>query len=171
MTLNTLSEIEAECQRQMESCLYTSTTLYIWLRTVRFARFGSVLVPLLLSGVAALGLTKFNFPAYVVVLLTFAASLFPALQHALKIETSIERIASEASRYKSLQDRFRQVSKIGISQGKETALREFHAAMEDLNLARLTSITPPERYFRKAQAKIARGDYSFSVDAQPQHLS
>lgn len=165
MTLNTLSEIEIECRRQIESCLYTSTTLYIWLRTVRFARFASVVAPLLLSGLAALGLTKFNFPNSVVVSLTFFASIFPALQYALKIETSIEHIAGEASKYKALQDRFRQVSKIGISLGNEVALREFGEAMEQLNLARSSSITPPERYFRKAQAKIKSGDYDFSIDS------
>ena len=32
------SEIVAECRRQEESCLYTSTTLYIWLRQARLSR-------------------------------------------------------------------------------------------------------------------------------------
>jgi hypothetical protein len=136
---------------------------------VRIARFIFVLVPLLLSSLATLGLVKFEFPAFVVVLLTFGASLFPALHYALKIETSIEQIAREASRYKSLQDRFRQVSTIHLAQGEEIALREFAAAMDDLDSARASSITPPERYFKAAQRKISAGDYEFSVDAKPKN--
>ena len=165
MTSTVLSEIHAECRRQIESCLYTSTTLYIWLRTVRLTRVVFVLAPLILSGVAALGLTKFNFPTYAIVGLTFLASLFPALQYALKIETSIDEIAREAGKYKGLQDRFRQISTIHLAQGQEVAYREFLAAMEDLNAARASSITPPERHFKKAQAKIKSGDYNFTVDA------
>lgn len=165
MTVTVLTEIETECKRQIESCLYTSTTLYIWLRTIRLTRTFFVLAPLILSGLAALGLTKFSFPDYVVVLLTFAASLFPSLQYALKIETSMEQVAREASKFKNLQDRFRQVSTISIAQGKEVALREFGLAMEELNDARASSVTPPERHFKRAQEKIAAGDYTFTVDA------
>lgn len=159
-----LTELKLECARQVQSCLYTSTSLYIWLRWVRFFRVVFVLAPLLLSGLAALGLTKFNFPNYAVVILSFLASFFPALQYALKIETSIEQIAREASRYKALQDRFRQVATISVAQGEDVALREFSAAMDDLNSVRAGSITAPERYFKKAQKKIADGDYDFSVE-------
>lgn len=165
MNPTTLTEIETECGRQIESCLYTSTTLYIWLRSVRLARFIFVLTPLILSGIAALGLTKFDFPNSLVIVLTFAASLLPALQYALKIETSIEQIAREASKYKALQDRFRQISTISASQGQEVALRDFVAAMDDLNGTRSSSVTPPERYFKRAQLKIKSGDYDFSIDA------
>jgi hypothetical protein len=33
-----------------------------------------------------------------------------------------------------------------------------------VDVARSSSITPPERYFTAAQAKIKSGDYNFTVD-------
>jgi len=36
--------------------------------------------------------------------------------------------------------------------------------MDRLDNARSVSISPPERYFAKAQKKIKRGDYDFTVD-------
>lgn len=164
MTKEVDDQIKAECERQSESCLYTSTSIYIWLRRVRFTRFVFILTPLILSAVAGLGLTKFNFDNYVIVLLVFVASLFPALHAALKIETSIDQIAREASRYKAFQDKFRQISKISISQGTAVALKDFENCMNEFESVRATSITVPERYFKLAQKKITDGDYKFSID-------
>ena len=36
--------------------------------------------------------------------------------------------------------------------------------MVRLDAARSASLTPPERYFKKAQVKIQSGDYDFSID-------
>lgn len=50
--------VVAECRRQEESCLYTSTMLYIWLRVVRLKRRVFVSAPIVLSGIAALAMAK-----------------------------------------------------------------------------------------------------------------
>ncbi len=46
--------IIAECRRQEESCLYTSTTLYIWLRRVRLQKQIFVAAPIVIGGIAGI---------------------------------------------------------------------------------------------------------------------
>lgn len=42
-----------ECKRQEESCLYTSTTLFEWLKSMRRYRVLFVVAPIILGGIAA----------------------------------------------------------------------------------------------------------------------
>ena len=41
---------------------------------------------------------------------------------------------------------------------------EFDALIERMDTARAGSLTPPDRFFKKAQTKINSGDYDFGVD-------
>ena len=156
--------IVAECKRQEESCLYTSTMLYIWLRTVRLKRRIFVSAPIVLSGVAGLAMAKGFLPLWAIVLLTFLAGLFPALERALKLETDVEQIAGQAGQYKALQDRFRRIANIDALDETPVARAALEEAMASLDQVRAASITPPERYYAKAKKKIERGDYKFAVD-------
>lgn len=156
--------IIAECRRQEESCLFTSTTLYIWLRKVRLQKRIFVVAPIIIGGVAGLSVLQSVLEPWIVAVLAFIASLFPALADALKIQTSVEEIAKSAGDFKSLQDRFRRVATItALSEvdGAEAALSEL---MDRMDVVRSTSITPPEWAFEMARKKIEAGDYSFAVD-------
>ena len=42
--------------------------------------------------------------------------------------------------------------------------KEFEALMSRMDEARASSLTPPERFFKKAQTKIKAGHYNFTVD-------
>jgi hypothetical protein len=42
-----------ECRRQEESCLYTSTGLFEWLKWMRLLKAFFVVIPIVLGGVAA----------------------------------------------------------------------------------------------------------------------
>ena len=42
----------AECKRQEESCLYTSTTMYEWLKSLRWWRVVFVVVPIIFGALA-----------------------------------------------------------------------------------------------------------------------
>ena len=77
-----------------ESCLWTSTTLFIWLRWVRFQRQFFIAAPIIIGGIAGLSVLKAWTPDWVIALLAFVASLFPALANALKFETRVEEIAN-----------------------------------------------------------------------------
>lgn len=157
----------AECRRQEESCLWTSTTLYIWLRWVRRQRQFFVAAPIIIGGIAGLSVLKAWAPDWVIALLAFVASLFPALANALKFETRVEDIAKHAADFKNLQDRFRQVATIVAPADLRDAESRLESLMERMDAARVKSITPPEWAFKAARKKIEAGHYSFTVDEGP----
>jgi hypothetical protein len=160
------AEIIKECHRQAESCLYTSTMLYAWLRQVRRQKQWFVALPIVLGGAAGITVLNDYLPDYAIALLAFSASLFPALADGLQIQTSVDEISRLAAEFKALQDRFRRVAKItalGDVADAEAALSDL---MDRMDLARSASITPPEKYFRQAKAKIDAGHYNFDVDLQ-----
>ena len=159
--------IVAECRRQEESCRYTSTTLYIWLRRVRRQKQVFVAAPIVIGGAAGLSVLQDWLPAWPIAVLAFIASLFPALADGLKIDTSVDEISRLAADFKALQDRFRRtasVTALGDLDAAEGALSEL---MDRMDVARSSSITPPEWAFEQARQKIGAGHYDFAVDQQP----
>lgn len=158
--------IIAECRRQEESCLYTSTTLYIWLRKVRLQKRIFVIAPIIIGGVAGLSVLQSVLEPWAIAVLAFIASLFPALADALKIQTSVDEITKSAADFKSLQDRFRRVATITVLTDLDGAEATLAELMDRMDVARGTSITPPESAFTKAQKKIDAGHYTFAVDQQ-----
>jgi hypothetical protein len=157
--------IIAECRRQEESCLYTSTTLYIWLRRVRLQKQIFVGAPIIIGGIAGIALLKEALPDWIMALMAFFASLFPALADALKIETSVDEITRLAADFKALQDRFRRAANITALTDVDTAEQTLAELMDRMDVARSTSITPPEWAFEEARRKIDAGHYNFAVDA------
>lgn len=158
--------IVAECDRQRESCLYTSTTLYIWLRSVRRQRQFFIAAPLILGGIAGISVLKTEFaPNWLIAVLAWLASALPALADALKIETNVNETARIAAEYKTLQDRFRRLGNITVLGDVGVAEQQLAELIDRLDIARSTSLTPPESAFKKAQRKIASGDYDFRADA------
>lgn len=160
--------ITKEARRQEESCLFTSTTQYEWLRQVRRQNTIFIVAPIILGALAGFSVLKDVGPSWLVALLAFLASLFPALANALKIQTSVNEITASAATYKSLQDRFRQLATIGILGDNEAAEAELRELMDRMDVARSTSITAPEKFFKRAQKKIAEGHHKFAVD-QSEH--
>lgn len=156
----------AECRRQEESCLYTSTTLYIWLRRVRLQKQLFIAAPIIIGGIAGLAILKQWLPDWFMALLAFLASLFPALADGLKIETSVDEIAHLAADFKALQDRFRRAASITALSDIDGAEQTLAELMDRMDLARSNSITPPEWAFEKAQRKIDAGHYNFAADAK-----
>ncbi|WOS64266.1 SLATT domain-containing protein [Sinorhizobium fredii] len=159
--------IIAECKRQEESCLYTSTTLYIWLRRVRRQKQFFVAAPIVIGGIAGLSILQEWGWDWAVAVLAFIASLFPALADALKFETSVDEISRLAAEFKSLQDRFRRTANITALDDVQAAEGALAELMDRMDIARSNSITPPESAFKEAQQKIEKGHYNFAVDQSP----
>ncbi|MFG1255711.1 SLATT domain-containing protein [Xanthobacter flavus] len=157
--------IVAECRRQEEACLYTSTALYAWLRWVRWYKRGFTVAPVVLTAIAGLSFMKDILPAWGLVLISFAASLIPSLADALEIETSVKEITRLAAEFKALQDRFRRVATITTVTDLKVAEQQLSELMDRMDLARSTSIIVPEWAFAKAREKIEAGHYNFAVDA------
>ena len=73
-----LQEIIKECKRQEDSCLYTSTALYEWLKRVRFWRVIFIVVPIIAGSVASARILVRD-PTYdwLIAISAMLAGLFP----------------------------------------------------------------------------------------------
>jgi hypothetical protein len=94
------------------------------------------------------------------------AGLLPAIYEALKLDVHIEKLAQSAAEFTNLRDRFRQAEKLGPLKSLKDFETDFNRIMQRMEEARRASITPPERYFKKAQKKINAGDYSYATDVK-----
>jgi hypothetical protein len=156
-----------ECQRQEESCLYTSTSLFEWLKWMRFLKIVFVVTPIILGAVATWPLlAKQDAFRWVTGACALLAGLAPAVYKALDFDVSLNLIATQANQFKNLQDRFRQAWRVAALGPFEEFKKEFEALMTRMDTARTSSLSAPERFFRKAQAKVAVGHYNFAVDAE-----
>jgi hypothetical protein len=127
------------------------------------------ITPLLLGGFAGWRLlTESNLESVKLVVSAFAflAGLFPTIYAALKFDDQLKQAETAAAEFKNLQDRFRQVALVGSKKPFAQFEQDFAALMDRLEVARQSSLTPPERFFRAARKKIKAGDYEFDVDIQ-----
>ena len=162
------SRLVAECRRQEESCLYTSTTLYLWLRKARLIRRIFVVAPVVLGAFATwsvLDQPERTWLRWLTATFALLAGIFPAVFEALKLDTQIDEIARQAALFKNLQDRFRQAATVTALARFEDFQAEFHALMDRMDESRATSITPPECCFEAARKKIGAGHYEFAADS------
>lgn len=161
-----MNELTRECKRQEETCLYTSTTLYIWLREARLWRAVFIITPIVLGAIASWSIIQNPEVPWMVWLSATAgllAGLAPAIRDALNLDLHVDEISLHAAQFKALQDKFRLAANLGSDRNKE-AIEEVRGLLEQLDDVRKFSITPPERCFSKAQKKINAGDYEFSID-------
>jgi hypothetical protein len=136
------------------------------LKFLRFWKAVFVVAPVILGGLATWPLLlrqdAYRWLAGVFALL---AGFSTALYKALDFDVSLKEVAKHAHQFKILQDRFRQAHRISALAPFAEFKKEFDDLMGRMDAVRAISLTPPERFFKKAQSKIAAGDYEFAVDA------
>jgi hypothetical protein len=162
-----VQKLVEECKRQEESCLYTSTTLFIWLREARVWRAIIIILPIIFGAFASWSVLDRAQQGWLIWAAAGAgllAGILPAVREALDLDLHVSEIARHAAQFKNLQDRFRIAANTSELKSAEAFEAEVRDLMERLDEARKASVTPPERCFTKAQKKIAKGDYSFTVD-------
>ena len=149
-----------ECKRQEESCLYTSATLFEWLKSMRRYRVLFVVAPIILGGIAAWPIFKQQ-PGYewLTGLCALLAGITPAIYKALNLDVSLDVIAKHAHQYKILQDRFRQAWRVSALGTQDEFVKEFQALMAGMDAARSASLMPPECFFKEARKEIMAGHY------------
>ncbi len=164
MTNEVTSALKSQCVKHSERCLYSSTTLLIWLRFLRKIRIGFVVVPIILGSLAGWDLLKgageFNTFTAVCAL---TAGLVPAVYAALKLDEHLPNAARLAGEYKNLEITFGDLEKVGIFKSFEDFESGYLTARSRLEKANLESYTAPEWCFRSAQKKIEKGHYSFET--------
>jgi len=154
-----------ECRRMEESCLYTSTTLFEWLKSLRRWRVFFIVTPIVLGGVATWPLlSKQDDYKWLTGVCALLAGMAPAIYKALDFDVNLNGIAQHAQGAKALQDRFRQAWRVTALGNFDDFKKEFDDLMARKDAARSSSLVAPERFFRKAQEKIDKGHYNFTVD-------
>ena len=151
-----------ECKRQEESCLYTSTSLLEWLKRLRVWKALFIVTPIILGGVATWPLLA-NRDEYKWLsgICALVAGFAPALYKALDFDVSLKVIAQHAHEFKIRQDRFRQAWRIGALASFPELKKEFEDLMGRMDTVRAASLTPPERFFKKAKRKIGERSLRF----------
>lgn len=159
------SEIIKECEREEENCLYSSTTFYFWLKSLQRIKMFFIVTPLLLggfSGVKILASSQLDWIKYLLGIASLLAGILPSIFSALKLDLKIEQLDKAAAIYKILQGKFRRLR--NIKSKDKTFENDFNSVIVELENIKSESITPPQRFFIKAQKKIAEGDYNFNTD-------
>jgi hypothetical protein len=155
----------AECAREEENALYTSTIFFIWLRFLKAVR------ALLWAGAAlgsALAASHILRGAPDMKLLMAAAALagvlLPGIGRALRLEAAIRDYTDAAGRFKNLQGEFRRARLVWSNKPFAEFDAEARKLFKAMNDARKPSLTPPEWCFRLARRKINAGHYVHDAD-------
>ena len=162
-------ELARECKRLSESCLYTSTSFFIWLRVLRTVKTIFIIVPLVLGAVAGGKLLIGGRPETqqtAIAVCAFIAGVLPSIYAALKFDDRLGEDARVAGEFKNLQDRFRTVALVSSKKSFEDFEADVAPLIKRYEAARSVSLTPPEWVFARAQAKVKKGDYTFEVDLE-----
>lgn len=104
-----------QCEEQRERCLYTSSSLFIWLRFLRKARIAFVIVPIIFGSLAGWDLLQGHDGAFTTVtaIFAFVAGLVPAVYAALKLDDHLPTAAQLAGEYKNLEILFGDLKQTG----------------------------------------------------------
>ena len=155
-----------ECKRQEESCLYTSTALFEWLKHLRCWKLFFVVAPIVLAAVAAALPNLSSGLGWLAAICALIAGIATAVYKALHLDVSLDLISKTANQFKILQDRFRQARTVSALGAFDEFNKEFQARKQQMDTLRSASLPPPEFFFKKAQTKVKSGDYDFTADLQ-----
>lgn len=165
MTVELATALKVQCAEQRERCLYSATTLLIWLRMLRKVRIAFVVLPIIFGAVAGWDLLKGDGEyATVTAILALVAGLVPAVYAALKLDEHLPTAARLAGEYKNLEILFADLEKVGQLKPFPDFEGDYKAARDRLEAANAESYTAPEWCFRAAQKKIKGGHYAFGED-------
>jgi hypothetical protein len=162
---NATVELAKEAMRRSESCLYTSSALFIYQRRLDHYRSAFTVIPIIVGSVAT---AKFFVPSpgyeWVTPALAFVGGLLPLVARAMKIEDRYNTSKSLGGAYKNLQDRFRHAAIVTAKEGFPILKKEMTSLMKKHDALRAKGFITPEWCFTEGQAKVQKGDYDFDVD-------
>jgi hypothetical protein len=166
---NIVEETVKECNRLSEDCLYTVSTVYIWLRVLRIAKVVFLILPLVLGGLS--GWKGFSSSASqsgqeIAGLLGIVAGITSAVYAALKLDEIIGTYKRIAAELKKLQKRFRQAATIDSLRPEQDFLGVFTELRERMESTYDPVHTPPEWCFWYARWKIKKGIHRYDSDTQ-----
>jgi hypothetical protein len=156
--------LKARCNEQWERCAYTSASLFEWLKVLRGIRVGFIIVPILCGGFAGLEILKgASWWPVVVAIAALLAGVVPTLYAALKLDEAIPLASRLAGEYKNLEIAYVDLAAIGPTQSAEDFDKAYRALRERQDAANAHAYTAPDFFFRRAQRKFRKGDYTFGA--------
>jgi hypothetical protein len=155
--------LRAQCAEQRERCQYTSASLFIWLRCLRYIRVVFVVLPIVFGAVAGWDLLKGQGGplSIATAIMALLAGVIPAVYSALKLDEHLPTASRLAGEYKNLEILFGDLEKTGPVRPVEDFDAEYRSARSRLEKANAVAYTAPEFCFRAAKKKIDAGHYSF----------
>lgn len=152
--------IIAECAKEEENALYTSTNFFIWLRILKGLR-GALWVGGAVGSIFAASHILRGVEEGKIIMAAFALAgvLLPGIGKALKIDAVICDYTEAAAKFKNLQGEFRRARLVWSHRPLADFEDEVRKLFKAMNDARKPSLTPPEWCFRLAQRKIKAGHY------------
>jgi hypothetical protein len=146
-------------ERAQNTCLYTSTTFFIWLRLLRTARNVLAALSVILGAIAAWKVLKQEYELVMAVCALLAA-IIPPLQRALGLDAAIERYTKLGAEFKNLEGRFLLAAQVTSLKPFSEFEAEVLQLLKRLDDARLASATPPQFCFWLARHQIKKGHYN-----------
>jgi hypothetical protein len=159
-------QLIAECAREEENALWTSTTFYIWLRFLKTVRAALWVAAAICSSLAASHILRGDPDMkFIMALAALAAVIFPAIGRALRLDAAIHAYEEAAGKLKNLQGEFRRARLVWLNKPADEFEKEARKLFKGMNEVRKPSLTPPEWCFRLASRKIKAGHYEHDTDA------
>ena len=160
-------ELAKECKRQYENCLYSASSLLIWLRWLRGLKVFFTIAPIVFGSLGSwkiLTASSEETTKTIGAIASFLGGLFSTIYSALKLDTHIAEVRGAAGEFTNLRDSFRQAALVSSKESFEDFKGEVAKLRVRLDKVRALCLTPPNVFFRLAQRKINAGDYSFDLD-------
>jgi len=155
----------AECAREEENALYTSTSFFIWLRMLKAIRAAFWVGGAIGSIVAASHILRGNADAKVIMAaFALAGVLFPGIGKALRLDSAIRDYSEAGAKFKNLQGEFRRARLVWSNKSLPDFEDEARKLFKAMNDTRKPSLTPPDICFKLARRKIKAGHYNYDVD-------
>lgn len=159
--------LKARCREQWERCAYTSASLFEWLKVLRAIRVAFIVVPLICGAFAGLEILKatawWPVAAAIAALL---AGVVPSVYAALKLDEHIPLAETLAGEYKNLEIAYADLAELGPTKSVEDFGAAYEALRKRQDAANAHAYTAPDFFFRRAQQKFKRGDYTFGAPGQ-----
>lgn len=158
---NARKALVQECAQQARNTLYTSTSFFIWLRVLKRVRGFLWILAALCSIAAASSILLELISEHRVIIagITLLGVLLPGIIKAVKLDDTITAYEKSAARLKNAEGALRRSANIWSHKSFSDFEAEARAALQELDDARMPSLTPPEWCFKKAQNKVQSGDY------------
>jgi hypothetical protein len=159
-------QLVAECAREEENALWTSTIFYIWLRFLKAFRALLWVTAAICSALAASHILRGEPGLKIVMAMAaLAAVILPAIGRALRLDAAIHSYEDAAGKFKNLQGEFRRARLVWSNKPLDEFEQEARKLFKAMNDIRKPSLTPPEICRWLASRKIKAGHYDHGADA------